>query len=332
MQGNLESTQALDTGTIKIKSDKASRWTPERMAATRKPTDHDLVSGNAERSADLQPKAGFPDEPQDTIAYHEAPAEYHEPVVHKGIEHPSAVGKLFMTRYLEEGAEDDYCTGTVISSDKESLVITAAHCIDPKDSSKPSEDIVFVPAYHAKDDVGQLPFGDWHVISATAPECWLVDKNESCDQAILRVAKNAESNETLQHAVGSMGLTVGGSPERGIKTPEAPYMPPLTMHGYPEEDSRSEEDPPDNSRVHLCEGSTVAADQKAAFSGAVEMVCDETITGGASGSAFIEQTQSGPSVIATFKSKYDVDDDRLLAKLNDHITTRLYSDSQVDIS
>lgn len=224
-----------------------------------------------------------------------------------GVEYRKTVGKLFSTAHEDNGDTHSWaCTATVITSATKSMLITAAHCIWPKDYTSPVTDSFFVPAYH-KDASGtiQMPFGQWPVVAATAHDDYIdaSQRADHLDQAFLKVGPRVTDGAYIQDVVGAEGLTVGGPLERGVTTdPWCPEtnpecMPPLESYSYPEGQDHYYK--PDAGRVYKCIGTSVAmADFDIEYG--IQMPCGQPITGGASGSSFIEHGQSGSTVIGTF--------------------------------
>lgn len=316
-------------------------WTPDRMAKATADSMPELSSKAAKtfnkssvKSLCIRPLCT---PAQETISYSDWPNPIPDPIMHAGIEHPRTVGRIFSTKYPEgKDPIGDSCTGTVITSSSESLIITAGHCVWPDKRDATSSHITFVPAHHVLDNgtadgLPQSPFDTWDVTSAIALDCWIEQAENSCDQAILKVAPRQSDGATLQSVVGSVGLTIGGSSVRG-KTPAEPYLPHLTMHSYPLIDlERFDEDfQPIEGQVYKCEESSFS---NGLFLDGIQMHCEEPITGGASGAAFIEYMSGGPSVIGTFIGKVANDNDpttleqfELIGKLNTSHTRDLHNE------
>lgn len=311
------------TSIVEIAPAPEGYWTPERMAAAKDVSLPTVETSNKSRAIWDPPP--FPVETQESVVYPDWPNPIPPTVMHDGIEHPSTVGKIFATRYLAgKEPEDDMCTGTVVTSASKALIITAGHCLWPKTHTAISSNITFVPAYHVdKNGVVQAPFGKWDITTAITEDCWRDWRNSSCDQAFLKAAPRESDRARLQSVVGSMGLTIGGLPARG-KTPAEPYLPHLTMHGYPVFDERNDTIP-DDRRVYKCEGSSSEFDQDV-FLGGIQMPCSEPITGGASGAAFIEYQPGGASVIAILHGNEPDNQEMLLAKLTNARTKTMYLD------
>lgn len=327
-------TQSTKISTFKVSTAPEGYWTQDRIAkAAAAP-----VPGLAKKQESPRAPSGSSaftdteDTPYENLADYDWVTPAPDPVVHKGIVHPMTVGKLLMTSHVkgEEPNTNYMCTGTVITSKSESLIITAGHCVWPKNHEGPSTNITFIPAYHKNSNGAvQRKFGEWEISETSGASCWYSDANDDCDQAVLKAIPRKYDDATLQSVVGSMGITIGGSLSRG-QTEAAPHLPPLTMHGYPVLDGRYPDLHPDESRVYECIG-TSAPDTNQTFPSAIEMPCDEPISGGASGAAFIEHSQGGPNVIATFKGRGD-DDSPLVAKANNEMTKDIYQAADIDLT
>lgn len=341
------SEKSAQSGTqiVELEAAPEGYWTPERRNAavnnsTLDSDDAESRNQGTQRQSDPEPEPEFPDVTWESVVQRQIPSmalPTLPPVIREGMEYPPTVGKIFMTVYMEGKDPKSYtCTGTVVASKTESIIITAGHCIWPKKRTATSSHITFVPAYHALDNreddpIPQFPRGEWDVTETIGSTCWIAQKMDTCDQAFLKVAPRKSDGATLQSVVGGRGLIIGGSPVRGLKTESQPYTPSLTMHSYPAFSDYFPDLKPDKKRMYKCEGASSAASQKL-FLGAIQMPCNnpvtekaEPITGGSSGAALIERTQVGEAVIATFIGKLD-NDTPLLLKLNDSPTKKLYQD------
>lgn len=214
-------------------------WTDERMAETQDEQEPGLNTRDENDSKTIQNATSFPEEKEEWPAdYTWLPPET-KPIIQYGIEHPRAVGKLFSTKTKDGKATDGTCTATVVTSVSDSLLITAGHCIWPENKATVS-DVTFVPAYYIDSEGhAQTPVGRWNVTAAIGLDCWIYEMgsnrtNEKCDQIFLKVAPQ-DDGSTLQSVTGGMGLTVGGSPNRGAIDDA---LPELAMYGYPGRDPR----------------------------------------------------------------------------------------------
>lgn len=276
----------------------------------------------------------FPEETQRSVSFPEWVATNPSIVTHAGEVHPSTVGKLVSHKIVDGELKPWSCTGTVVTSSSGSLIITAGHCAWPREVDEDEDgngllvnDMEFIPAYHIDvNGVEQHPYGKWEIASAIAPDCWVVEKLSRCDQAFVKAAPRTSDGKTLQSIVGSLGLTIGGSPVRGVPS-DMPKRFPLSMHSYPiAENTFDNSGDPDISRVYRCEGQTSAGDQLFEFLGSIKMPCAEPITGGASGAAFVERQQAGKMIIATFVGRVSsTTSPPLLALLNNSMTKSMHA-------
>lgn len=272
----------------------------------------------------------FQEEPKEQIAHHDWRAT--PTIVNKNVVHNPMVGLIVGTALRYDATaqsieiKTDYsCTGTVVTSATKSVIITAGHCIWPRNWFE-VRDLRFIPAYHRNAEGHTVaPFGSWGLTKAVGMNCWIApepgkDRNDYCDQAFAKVAPRASDGKKLQEVVGSTGLTIGGPAERGAV---GNNHPELTVQGYPKHGNAYPTIFPDEDIVHTCRGTTYAADQLDVYWKAIQMPCSALVTGGFSGAGLIEQGQSGVSVIATLKGKESWDSDPLF-RLNDIQTKSLY--------
>ncbi len=124
-----------------------------------------------------------------------------------------AVGALFGLAGRHLGAH--FCTGSVVSSSRGDLVLTAAHCVSGASS------IAFVPGYHDH----EAPYGIWPVAKVLVDRRWQSSKDPNDDFAFLVVRR--VDGRTLQ-AVTCAEQIAFGTPARGS----------VQVTGYPDSASR----------------------------------------------------------------------------------------------
>jgi V8-like Glu-specific endopeptidase len=122
-----------------------------------------------------------------------------------------AVGALF---YQVGGRLVHFCTGSVVHSLHENLVITAAHCMDGK-SVRPTGAITFAPGYHD----GDFPYGRWVVRSYFTDREWQADQDPNDDVAFLVVGR---PGRRIEKYTGAERLVTG-----------APLPAQVRVVGYP---------------------------------------------------------------------------------------------------
>jgi len=118
------------------------------------------------------------------------------------------VGALFFTT----GSGRHFCTASVVDSDTEDLVITAAHCVY---GSGYATHLEFVPGYHD----GRQPYGAWAVQSVVVASAWRKSHDPDADFAFLSVASSG--GRRLQRVTGGLQLGI----DRG-------YTHPIKVIGY----------------------------------------------------------------------------------------------------
>ncbi|AKS34735.1 trypsin-like serine peptidase [Mycolicibacterium goodii] len=103
------------------------------------------------------------------------------------------------------------CTGTVLASRTQDLILTAAHCLVD------GVDTTFVPGF-APDAADADP---WHVTAVYLDPRWLADQDEQADFAIARVGRHGDT--MIEQQVGG-GLALGSAPVAGTT---------VAVTGYP---------------------------------------------------------------------------------------------------
>lgn len=133
-------------------------------------------------------------------------------------------GRLFFT----VAGQPRSCTATAVASGSGSLVATAGHCLltaGADGSRAEAANLLFGPGYVD----GTFPFGRWRVESVHIAQGWVQGPVWAQDVAFLRVARSQESGESLQNAVGALGVVfdataLGGQPTALLGYPSvAPF-------------------------------------------------------------------------------------------------------------
>jgi V8-like Glu-specific endopeptidase len=105
------------------------------------------------------------------------------------------VGALFYTT----GSGRHFCTASVVDSDTENLVITAAHCVY---GSGYSTHLEFVPGYRD----GRQPYGAWPVRAIVVASGWRRSHDPDLDFAFLSVADSG--GRLIQRVTGGLELGI----------------------------------------------------------------------------------------------------------------------------
>jgi V8-like Glu-specific endopeptidase len=87
------------------------------------------------------------------------------------------VGAIF----AHSGKGDHFCTGSVVQSAGQSIVVTAAHCVHGGKGGGYNSDIVFVPGYRN----GAEPQGEWPIRSIVVDQRWITSSDPDLDVAFL---------------------------------------------------------------------------------------------------------------------------------------------------
>jgi V8-like Glu-specific endopeptidase len=120
------------------------------------------------------------------------------------------VGTLFYTT----GSGAHFCTASVVDSERQDLIVTAAHCVY---SAGYSTNIEFVPGYHD----GRRPYGAWLIQAVVVAKGWRQWRSPDLDFAFLTVVPLGGSGRPIQRVTGGLRLGIG----RG-------YAHPIRVIGY----------------------------------------------------------------------------------------------------
>jgi V8-like Glu-specific endopeptidase len=126
------------------------------------------------------------------------------------------VGRL---NYKDENGAPKYCTATVINTESQATLITAAHCLnsggdapttanegDGAYAGKWHSDFLFIPAYDGTKSTlaGRAPYGAFSWLGASVTYSWYWHENYHDDIGFVRLGLNA-ANHTPLYEVGGMG-------------------------------------------------------------------------------------------------------------------------------
>ncbi len=170
---------------------------------------------------------------------------------------------------------DYVCSGTVVTSEFESLVVTAGHCVFDEGSF--SSRLMFVPAY----DSGDAPFGEWTASELFTTTGWIngwEDDDLRFDVGMAVISP--QSGETIQDAVGA----------RGIEFNRDPSSLDIEAIGHPAGD------PFDGESMILCASDVLYRDEEAGIPAPMAIDCD--MTGGSSGGGWVIEGAKVNSVVS----------------------------------
>lgn len=157
------------------------------------------------------------------------------------------------------------CSGTAVHSGNQSIVFTAAHCINSggRDGRWFHGEWVFVPAYR----YGQRPFGVFPARWLDTTKQWRRSDSENFDVGAAVVGPN-DRGETLGEAVGGDGIAWN------LKARQT-----FDVHGYPAEE------PFDGETQRICRGVPFIGHDPDSFlfPGPLNLAVPCGVTGGASG-------------------------------------------------
>jgi V8-like Glu-specific endopeptidase len=111
------------------------------------------------------------------------------------------VGAIF----AHSGQGDHFCTGSVVQSQGQSIVVTAAHCVHGGKGGGYNTDIVFVPGYRN----GTEPQGEWPIRSIVVDQRWIDSSDPDLDVAFLVLG--TVGGQPIESVLGGnkLGINVG---------------------------------------------------------------------------------------------------------------------------
>ncbi|MPY78907.1 MAG: peptidase [Actinophytocola sp.] len=228
----------LVTGAVSL-ADATDYWTPDRM---RDAVELDKIE--LSRLPDFgDVRVGEP------TSVAPSPAGADESPWTDGGEVVATAGRVFFTM----DGRDASCSGNAVTSENNSTVITAGHCVKYQDGWH--RNWVFVPAYHD----GEAPYGEWPAASTHTTPQW--NASEDINYDIGAAVVRSVGGQRLTDVVGGQGIAF--NQPRGQRT---------YAFGYPAAE------PYDGSRLIHCAGTTF---NDVLFSNDLGLNCD--MTGGASG-------------------------------------------------
>ena len=170
------------------------------------------------------------------------------------------------------------CSGTIVSSESESLVLTAAHCVVSDDGTRPLK-IVFIPGYR-NGGLRSGPLGVWEATQASFPQGYLNgggEPNYEYDLGAFRVAPL--NGMTIEDRVGARGYLFNG-----------PATQLFQSFGYPAGK------PFDGEKLWTCKSQSGRRLDIAGGPNMVSMGCD--MTQGSSGGGWIVDDERINSVVS----------------------------------
>jgi V8-like Glu-specific endopeptidase len=123
------------------------------------------------------------------------------------------VGALF---YGDGSSGNHFCTGSVVNSPGQDVIVTAAHCLNDGKGGAGKNDIAFIPAYAD----GSSPFGVWQPAKFIMDPRWVKDHDDNLDVAF--VVLKPHDGKNIQQVLG--GNKIAFNPDYGQR---------VRVTGYP---------------------------------------------------------------------------------------------------
>jgi V8-like Glu-specific endopeptidase len=118
-------------------------------------------------------------------------AEGTTPTAREGVK-TLRVGALF----YGDSSGGHFCTGSVVDSPDQDLIVTAAHCLNDGNGGADKTDVAFVPAYAD----GEAPFGEWQPARYVIDPRWVSGKDDNLDVAF--VVLKPHDGQNIQQVLG----------------------------------------------------------------------------------------------------------------------------------
>ncbi len=176
------------------------------------------------------------------------------------------------------GIGDYSCSATVVSSNTDSVIVTAGHCLYYLDSNGRghfASRFIFVPAF----DEGERPYGTWAGLAAAVPSHFLRSERLTSDVAAVELAK--QEDEPIGEVVGSRGIAFDVGRDQGS----------IGAFGYPATA------PFDGDDLYRCTSPYSGDDPRTASLGGpptMRILCD--MTAGSSGGGWVVREGKNPAV------------------------------------
>jgi V8-like Glu-specific endopeptidase len=190
----------------------------------------------------------------------------------------STTGKVFFTL----GAIDYVCSGSVVTSNNQSTVLTAGHCLHSGFGGPVvfASNFVFVPAYDGNGSTVTGPYGVWAATNLYTTGQWAWNGNLDYDIGFARVETKPEG--TISQVVGSQGIAFNQPRGEHVYAFGYPAAPPYSG----------------DTLIH-CSGTTINDPYGRSTMG---VLCD--MTGGSSGGPWYRtfNTSSGTGIATSVNS------------------------------
>jgi V8-like Glu-specific endopeptidase len=276
--------------TVPRNSLNANRWTPRRL----KSLPALRYQPSLEKSDRFRPQQGDANELLPVVFPPDKPHSFHSTAtVAAGPEFQSHIpfarseivettaypfvthGKLI----IEYANATGFCSGTTVTSDNSSVVMTAAHCLmDPETGEMPSG-VYFAPGYR----MGNAPYGFWPALAAGVTQQWAdsvaADNPDPRYDIGVVVVTPAENGQTIGQAFGTRGIAFNQGTAQLFDSFGYPAAPPF-----------------DGERLWMCDSDTSEPLVLFPAPEPLGMGCD--MTPGSSGGGWVINNDSVNSVVS----------------------------------
>ncbi len=194
-----------------------------------------------------------------------------------------ANGKIYGAFEPEENKLERYeCSGSVIHSKEGNIVLTAGHCVIDNETGAVAKYLIFVPAYHGiPEHQPSEPYGLWVAKRVVTTPSWKsASPNEGEDVAYLTILDNEGTKESIEKAVGGLGISFDNTCDQTY-----------TQYGYPAES------PYDGETLYTHTTGYAGADTNPLFSPAPIKIATD-FTRGSSGGPWTIGPSTSPTVVS----------------------------------
>jgi V8-like Glu-specific endopeptidase len=118
------------------------------------------------------------------------------------------VGALF---YGDGSSGNHFCTGSVVDSPGQDVIVTAAHCLNDGNGGANKTDVAFIPAYAD----GQTPYGIWQPARYVMDSRWVNSHDDNLDVAF--VVLKPHDGKNVQDVLGGNKIEFNPSFDQKVR-------------------------------------------------------------------------------------------------------------------
>jgi V8-like Glu-specific endopeptidase len=135
------------------------------------------------------------------------PASGSTPSAREGVK-TLRVGALF---YGDGSSGKHFCTGSVVDSPDQDVIVTAAHCLNDGNGGADKTDVAFIPAYAD----GETPYGIWQPAKYVMDSRWVNNHDDNLDVAF--VVLKPHDGKNIQQVLGGNQIEFNPSFDQKVR-------------------------------------------------------------------------------------------------------------------